>query len=58
MYRDLWTGLIPTVVAVAAVFGIGAALDWSNATLGWAFLGTLAVVISIWSLTRPRHRER
>jgi hypothetical protein len=57
MYRDLWTGLIPTLAVTSVVTALGVILGWSNGTLGWAIVGAMAVVATIWGLTRPRQRE-
>jgi hypothetical protein len=58
MYRDLWTLGIPMLVAGAVAVALGVSLDWSNATLGWAITGVVAVVGALWGLARPRHRTR
>jgi hypothetical protein len=58
MYRDLWTLLIPGVSAMATAMAVGLLLDLPNTALGWMSVGAGALVVTVWGLTRPRHRPR
>jgi hypothetical protein len=54
MYRDVWTLGVPMLVTGAIAVALGVGLDWSNAVLGWAIIGVVAVVAAGWGLMRPR----
>ena len=58
MYRDIWTLGIPMLLTGAIAVGLGVALDWSNAVLGWTIIGVVAFVAGLWGLTRPHARSR
>jgi hypothetical protein len=58
MYRDLWTLLIPAVSAMATAMAVGLLLGLPNTALGWISVGAGALVVTVWGLTRPRHRPR
>jgi hypothetical protein len=58
MYRDIWTLFVPGFLAGAVVIAVGVALDWSNAALGWALIGSGLLVIAVWQLSRPHPRGK